>query len=229
MNRIDRLFGILTFLQSRKHVSAEKISEKFGISVRTVYRDVKALNEQGIPIGFESSKGYYIVPGYFLPPVKFNADEANAFLLVEALVEGFADESIRKNYSAALSKIKAVLSEKEKNRVEQLSKQIKMQVPACFKLNFEFMGIIQNAIATKTILSIDYINKGEIASTRQIEPIGLIFYALHWHVIGWCHKRHEYRDFKLNRIQKLHDTAEPFVFSDHMLLSSYMEKVPVEY
>ena len=61
MNRIDRLFGILTLLQSKKFVPAEKIADKFRISVRTVYRDIKALDESGIPISFEQQKGYFVV------------------------------------------------------------------------------------------------------------------------------------------------------------------------
>ena len=81
MNRIDRLFGILIMLQSKKYVTAEKIADKFHISIRTVYRDIKALAEQGIPVSFEQPKGYFIVQGYFLPPVAFNSHEANALLL----------------------------------------------------------------------------------------------------------------------------------------------------
>ena len=89
MNRIDRLFGILTLLQSKKYVPAEKIAERFGISVRTVYRDIKALGEQGIPVSFEQHRGYFIVQGYFLPPVSFSTEEANALLLVQSMVSGF--------------------------------------------------------------------------------------------------------------------------------------------
>src|SRR4026207_1994638 len=74
MNRVDRLFGILTLLQSKKYVPAEKIADKFNISVRTVYRDVKALIEQGIPVSFEQYKGYFIVQGYFPPPVFFSSE-----------------------------------------------------------------------------------------------------------------------------------------------------------
>ena len=58
MNRIDRLFGILVLLQTRKYINAEKIADQFGISIRTVYRDMKALGEQGIPLSFEQHKGY---------------------------------------------------------------------------------------------------------------------------------------------------------------------------
>jgi predicted DNA-binding transcriptional regulator YafY len=67
MNRIDRLLGILTTLQSKKVVSANFIANKYGISLRTVYRDIKALNEIGVPIGFENQEGYYIVKGFFYP------------------------------------------------------------------------------------------------------------------------------------------------------------------
>ena len=109
MNRIDRLFAIQTFLQSRKYVSAEGIAEKFGISVRTVYRDVKALCEGGIPVSFEPAKGYFIVRGYFLPPVSFSTEEASALLLMEGATRIFADKSIQKLYADALTKVKAVL------------------------------------------------------------------------------------------------------------------------
>ena len=88
MNQIDRLFGILTFLQSKKYVSPEKIAERIKISVRTVYRDLKALGEQGISVSFEQHKGYFIVQGYFLPPFSFCSEEANAILLIKSLVAG---------------------------------------------------------------------------------------------------------------------------------------------
>src|ERR1700761_6134352 len=99
MNRIDRLFGITTMLQSKKYVPAEKIADKFGISVRTVYRDIKALCEQGLPVSFEQGRGYFIVQGYFLPPVAFSQEEANALLLMEMIVSAFADKSIQAHYT----------------------------------------------------------------------------------------------------------------------------------
>src|SRR5215510_15289588 len=105
MNRIDRLFGILVLLQSRKYVPAEKIADKFGISIRTVYRDIKALCEQGIPVSFEQYKGYFIVQGYFLPPVSFTSDEASALLLMEGLIGILGDKSIQTHYSSALNKV----------------------------------------------------------------------------------------------------------------------------
>ena len=151
MNRIDRLFGILTLLQSKKYVAAEKIADKFGISVRTVYRDIKALCEQGIPVSFEQHKGYFIVAGYFLPPVSFSSEEANALLLVESMVSGFSDKSIGTHYSTALNKIKAVLRTGQKEKLEFLNNNIKFRLPSCFINNFEYLSLLQEAISSKSI------------------------------------------------------------------------------
>src|SRR5687768_1138878 len=129
MNRVDRLMGILTVLQSHKFVMAEKIADKFDISVRTVYRDIKALGEIGIPVSFETNKGYFIVQGYFLPPVSFTSNEANALILMVALADRFANKTIAKHGDVALQKIRAVLRYSDKEKSEQLSNRIKVLNP----------------------------------------------------------------------------------------------------
>src|ERR1700748_468213 len=159
MNRIDRLFGILTLLQSKKFVTGEKIAEKFNISVRSVYLDIKALNEQGIPVSFEPHRGYFIVNGYFLQPVSFSTEEANALLLMESIVSAFSDKSIQQHYSTALTKIKSVLRSSQKDAVEKLSENIKLQVPVCWATNFDYLSKIQQAISSRKILEIGYTNK----------------------------------------------------------------------
>ncbi len=80
MNRIDRLSAILIQLQSKQVVKAQEVADRFGISLRTVYRDIKSLEEAGIPIGAEAGKGYFIMDGYHLPPVMFTKEEASALL-----------------------------------------------------------------------------------------------------------------------------------------------------
>src|SRR5262245_41094174 len=192
MNRIDRLFGIATLLQSKKYVPAEKIDEKFRISVRTVYRDIKALCEQGIPISFEQYKGYFVVQGYFLPPVSFTSEEANALLLMEGLVNSFADKSIKTHYSNLLNKVRTVLRSTQKEKLEILDSKIKLQLPACVINDFEYLTTLQNAISARTVVELDYKNTKEEVSKREVEPIGLVFYAFNWHLIAWCHMRNDY-------------------------------------
>jgi predicted DNA-binding transcriptional regulator YafY len=229
MNRIDRLFGILTLLQSKRYVTGEKIAEKYGISVRSVYRDIKALNEQGIPVSFEAHRGYFIVNGYFLQPVSFSTEEANALLLMESVVSAFTDKSIQHHYSSALTKIKSVLRSSQKDSVEKLADNIKLQVPVCFVQNFDYLTRIQQAISSQKILEIGYTNKQDEVSVRKMEPIGLIFYALNWHLIGWCHNKKDYRDFRVSRILRLLCTEENFTITKHMPLDDYMKLLPVKY
>ncbi len=229
MNRIDRLFGIITLLQSKKFVPAEKIADKFHISVRTVYRDIKALTEQGIPVSFEQSKGYFVVPGYFLPPVAFNSDEANALLLMESVVYAFTDKSIQTHYSNALNKVKAVLRYSQKEKLEKLNQHIRHQLPPCFINDYEYLSLLQQTISAKTIIEFDYKNNKEEISRRKAEPVGLIFYAFSWHLIAWCHLRKDYRDFKVSRILKVSDTAQPFLKTDHIEVKDYMKLLPVNY
>jgi len=229
MNRIDRLFAILTYLQSKKYVTAEQIAEKFNISVRTVYRDIKALGESGIPVSFEQFKGYFIVQGYFLPPVAFTTEEANAILLMERFVSGFADKSIHKHYAEALGKIKNVLRYSQKEKLELLDDNIKFQLPERLQNNYEYLSILQNTITSKTIARIEYQNNNQEVTKREIEPIGMVFYAFSWHVFAWCHLRNDYRDFRVSRIIDMKDTGQPFRKDNHPGLDVFMQQLPVAY
>ena len=229
MNRIDRLFGIMTQLQSKRYLPAEKIAQRFNISVRTVYRDIKALNEQGVPISFEPSKGYFIVNGFFVPPVAFTSDEANALLLMESVVYAFTDKSVQKHYSNAVEKIKAVLKYSQKEKLEKLNTQVKLQLPPCFQNDYEYLSVLQEAISAMAIIMFDYKNTKNEISQRKVEPIGLIFYAMGWHLIGWCYLRQDYRDFKVSRILKLQVSSLPFQKTDHVSVNDYMKLLPVNY
>lgn len=223
MNRTDRLLGILITLQSKKYSTVNQLAEKYDISVRTVYRDIRALNELGVPIGFENHKGYFIVQGYFLPPVSFSDEEANALTLISSLANHFTDGSVVKHLNRAIEKIKAVLDFSQKDRQEDLNASIEVYRMMGSNRELNYLMEIQNAISNKQLLKMAYCNSKLQESEREIEPIGLIFYAMDWHMIAWCWKRVEYRDFKVARIQKLINTWKDFKKDDHMQLSNYTD------
>jgi predicted DNA-binding transcriptional regulator YafY len=224
MNRIDRLMAIVTTLQSRKYVTADYIAEKFGISIRTTYRDIRAISEIGIPVSFEPQKGYFIMQGYFFPPVVFTQQEANALILLESIAKKFGDESIQKHYTSALNKVKAMLKGAEKDKADFIQSQIKTTyAPPIGNGEFSYLADIQDSIVGKKILKVVYINAQDKETTREIEPIGLTFYGFNWHLIAWCWHRQDYRDFKVARINSLENTHQPFRKTNHPSVDEYVK------
>lgn len=224
MNRIDRLFGIVTHLQAKRHATAQQLAAQFGISVRTVYRDIKALDEQGIPVSFEPPRGYCLVPGYLLPPVSFTPPEAQALLLLQTLAASLADDSIEKACATALLKIQAVLREPGKKQLAHLTGSLKMHLPE-YQRAGSYLAPLQAAIAEQQQVELEYVNKGGQPSRRHVEPIGLAFYNFAWHLIGWCHLRGEYRDFRVSRIQALTATTRPFQRTPHLTQAEYIARL----
>lgn len=231
MNRIDRLTAILIQLQTKRVVRAEEIATRFGISLRTVYRDVKALMEAGVPVGSEAGKGYFIVDGYHLPPVMFTQDEAGALLLAGKLVDKMADKSVRGAYESAMLKIRAVLNESEKDHLQNLDEHIevflrsRVEVRENKEYPDHFMTDIQRAVGKKQVLRLEYCNGAEEISQREVEPIGIFYYSMTWHLIGWCRLRNGYRDFRADRIKSLVNTGEQFANRNVVNLKEYFQSM----
>ena len=233
MNRIDRLTAILIQLQSKKVVKAIEIATRFEISLRTVYRDVKALMEAGIPVGSEAGTGYFIADGYHLPPVMFTEDEASALIMAGKLVERLTDHSVQIAFNNALYKIKSVLNEAQKNHLEILHDHIEVFKPLP---NFaaqanNFLTELQKATASKQVMQLRYVNNQNESTLREVEPIGLFYYSAAWHLIAWCRLRNDIRDFRCDRINGLTAAKETFAPRGINTLQEYFnsqQKIDVE-
>lgn len=228
MNRIDRLTAILIHLQTKRVVKAEEISDRFEISLRTVYRDVRALMEAGVPIGSEAGKGYFIVDGYHLPPVMLTQEEASSMLTAGKLVEKMTDDSIRKAYESALIKIKSVLNDAEKDHLESLQSSIQVfRYPdQASEYPNQFMSEITKAIGQKNVLAMHYEStKTQEKTTREVEPIGIVHYSGKWHMIAWCQLRNGYRDFRIDCIKTLSDTGKTFDSRNLFTLQEYFQSL----
>jgi predicted DNA-binding transcriptional regulator YafY len=216
-------------LQTKRVVKAEEIGARFGMSLRTVYRDVKALMEAGVPIGSEAGKGYFIVDGFHLPPVMFTQDEANSMLLAGKLVDKMADKSVRTAFDSALHKIKAVLSDPEKDHLENLDSNIGVFLRSRYehrdKADFpdDFLTEIQKGIAQRNVLNIEYVNMDEQLTQRNIEPVGIFYYSMAWHLIAWCRLRDGYRNFRADRIKSLKNTGEQYEKRNAISLHEYFQ------
>jgi predicted DNA-binding transcriptional regulator YafY len=229
MNHIERLNAILIQLQSKRIVKASEIAERFEISLRTVYRDIRALEASEVPIGSEAGIGYFLMDNYKLPPIMFTKDEASALLFGEKLIEKMSDDQVKTDFCSAITKIKAILKPEEKDRLEKLHNQISvLNYTSGENYNRLFLNEIQQALVSKQVIEIDYqAGYGALPTKRLVEPIGLCNYHRRWHLFAWCRLREEYRDFRLDRILNLKITSENFKGKQHLSMEEFIRQMSV--
>jgi predicted DNA-binding transcriptional regulator YafY len=221
MNRIDRLTAILIQLQTRRVVPGREIAERFGICLRTVYRDIRALEDAGIPIGSEVGMGYFLAP-----------QEARSLLIGAKLIEKFSDPSVNRHYACALDKIKAVMGKTEGEDLNSLSAYIEvLKTAPRHQQGFanDLLLDIQSVLGRNQVIHIGYTSGYKNETTnRAVEPLGLCFYAGNWHLLAFCRLRRDYRDFRVDRIKSVQSTASIFDPSRHDDLPRLISKIVYE-
>ena len=221
--RLSRLTAILTQLQTKRILTSRSLSEKFGVTLRTIYRDIRALQDAGVPILTEDGKGYTLMEGYKIPPVMFTENQANALILAEQLVLKNKDASFIKDYSEAIDKIKAVLKQSEKDKVNLLADRTRFEQNIKRERNSNNLSDLQFALTNFYVTKIDYTNESDKTSIRLIEPFALISTQENWLLVAWCRLRQEFRYFRLDRMKKVDILNEKFP-PHKMTLQEFFDK-----
>ncbi|MES2468491.1 MAG: YafY family protein [Verrucomicrobiota bacterium] len=222
MNRTDRLAALVMLLQSRRVITAAQLAGHFGLTERTIYRDLVALGEAGVPIIGEAGVGYSLRRGYHLPPVMFSPAEAMALATGGLLAERMTDASVGESIRLALGKVSAVLPPDLQDQVNRLRRA--MLVPGRPVASGPVpLSRLQTGMAEGRVMRLHYRGaKREAAHWREVEPLGLVYYLDHWHLIAWCRMRGDVRDFRADRIldcELLAETVAPrrgFDLADHL-------------
>ena len=220
--RLSRLTAILTQLQTKRLVTATALASKFSVSVRTIYRDIRALEQAGVPIITEEGKGYLLMEGYTIPPLMFTEAQANALIIAEQLVLKNKDTSFIIDYSAAIEKIKAVLRYSQKDKANLLSERTQFEQIKSLERNSSNLSDLQFALTNFLQTKIDYINAEGKTTTRIIEPFALLS-TENWLLLAKCRLRKEFRYFRLDRIKKLQLLTEKFE-PHQMTLQEFFDK-----
>ncbi|WP_019911143.1 helix-turn-helix transcriptional regulator [Paenibacillus sp. HW567] len=242
MNKTDRLLAIVLELQRKGRQRAEDLAETFETSVRTIYRDVQALSEAGVPVVGAPGQGYWLMDGYFLPPVSFTAGEAVSLLIGSDFVEQQFDAEFRDSAAAARGKIEAVLPEPVQRESEQIRAGVRLITPKRRRLNdtnAANFALLRQAIREQRSLTMVYCKPGapgpgtaeQADSTvnnspkaREIDPYGLVFVSGNWMLVAYCHLRHGLRHFLLSRIRTLQLLDQTFDIPHNFRLEAYIPK-----
>ncbi len=213
MNRFDRIAAMLIQLQAKRVVRGPALAAQFGVSLRTVYRDLRTLEEAGVPLCGEAGVGYSLAEGYRLPPVMFTREEATALLTAEKLAARLTDGHTAQLTQTAMDKLRAVLRRPDRDYLESLSSHIEVRwprAPVASPAGADVHQRLLAAIATLRVVRLRYhAGYSDETTERDAEPIGL-YYGQHWHLIAFCRLRQEFRDFRLDRIVHFDLLSETF-------------------
>jgi predicted DNA-binding transcriptional regulator YafY len=223
VKRLSRLAAITTQLQAKSLVTATELAEKFSVSVRTIYRDIRALESSGVPIYTEEGKGYRLVAGYRLPPIMFTESEANALIMVEQLVLNNKDSSLIQDYSDAIAKVKSILNHEAKEKANLLSERTQFSQMKALERSSSYLSVLQYALTNFVLVDIDYTDEANRTTQRSIEPFALLSTRENWLLVAWCRLRQDFRYFRLDRIKKLELLTEQFT-PHNMTLEDYFRQ-----
>lgn len=211
MSQLSRLIAILTLLKSKRLLTANELAKKFEVSIRTIYRDIRKLEEAGVPVTTIEGRGYSLMDGYSVAPVQFTEKQANALITAEHLINQSKDTSFVKDFNEALTKIKSVFRTSIQEKSELLQSKIHIFNPTYENISSNALSEIQLAITNFNFIEINYckVNDTHI-SFRKIEPYAMYSTQYKWILIAWCHLRQDYRAFRVDRIQHFKILQEKF-------------------
>ncbi len=213
MNKTDRLLAIVLKLQSSGGMRAEDLAAFFETSRRTIYRDIQALSEAGVPVIATPGQGYALLEGYFLPPLSFSSEEAIMLLLgTEYLARNF-DDRYQAGARAAALKIEGVLPQAMAKEISLLKSSFRLVTQPIE--NPELLKELRRAVLEQKTIRFRYYSRDsqarkELPAEREADPYGLIFVEGVWYVPAFCHLRQAVRSFRLERLEDLTLTSKTF-------------------
>lgn len=232
MNKTDRMLAIILELQRKGVLRAEDLASTFEISVRTIYRDVQALSEAGVPVFGSPGTGYSLMEGYFLPPISFTVEEAVTLLIGTDFIEQRFDQDYEAKAQASRKKLEGVLPESIRLEADRVRKTVKLvkgyETPGDIKEKAA-METIRQAILEERKVSFGYAKpraeaEGSRHSVRVAAPYGLVLAAGSWILIGYCDLRQDIRHFRLSRMEELTVLEDKYKLPLDFQLKKYVPK-----
>lgn len=227
--RTERLFATILLLQNRPNMTSRDLAEHFGVSRRTIFRDLRALSESGVPLTYSEGGGYEILEGYQLPPLMLTAREAATLLVGTEFMRLQSDASLREDAGEVSLKIRSVLPREIREYVDRLSENTVLDPYWSHAVQSEGQESgkwfkLSEAVARSRKVIMEYFveSRGELTQ-RRVDPLGLVYYTDHWNLIAFDHLRDEIRNFRLDRIEEMFVLTEKFERPEGFDLQTYLE------
>nr|WP_255199313.1 YafY family protein [Vibrio sp. JPW-9-11-11] len=216
------MFELLTLLRSRRFaITATQLAEHMEVSERTIYRDIQSLISSGVPIQGEAGVGYLLQPDSHLPPLMFTEKEMMALELGMRMVRAWSDDELARASQSASNKILSVLPDRIKRQVEDFA----ILVPDLHSgsSTAKRCKMLRHATDDKLKIVITYLDQKQQVSERMVQPLGQIFWGKVWTLVAWCELRHDYRHFRIDRIEHMLVTEQTFETHAKKSLEHYIK------
>ena len=223
--RLARLTALITQLQSKRIVTARELAEKHDVSIRTIYRDLRTLEQSNIPVITIEGKGYTLRDGYTLPPVMFSETEANALITAAQIIAKNKDHSLVMAYQNAIEKIKATLKYSQQEKTELLHERMEVRVNEEATHTSSLLSRIQLALTNFQAIELQYHSLAGVTTQRSVEPFALVQTQGNWILIAMCRLRNEYRAFRLDCMQHISISEVRFEAHDLTLQQYYSNMI----
>lgn len=224
--RADRLFQIVQILRGRRLTTAALLAERLEVSERTIYRDIRDLSLSGVPVEGEAGIGYRLIAGFDLPPLMLTHRESEALMVAIRLLKTWGGDSLSRELESAQEKVLAILPEESRRRAEQTR---------LFAPDFgtqphsrTAFDLIHQAVSAQQVLALHYRDEAGHLSWRDVQPLGMFFWAEHWLLIAWCERREDYRCFRVDRCLQITLLERRFREDANRSLNDFLRKVQCE-
>jgi predicted DNA-binding transcriptional regulator YafY len=208
MNRTDRLYAIVEDLRAiaPRTRTARHLAAQYEVSLRTIERDISALQQAGVPIYADQGRrgGYALDRSMTLPPLNFTPAEAVA---VSVALQSAAGSPFSRAARSALQKIVAAMPAQEASAAHELADRVRFLSRMDAARPSAIPLIIEEALAQRHVLRLDYLDRYGEPSAREVEPVMFLAGVNGWYLVGWCQLRDSLRTFRLDRIMSVHDTG----------------------
>jgi predicted DNA-binding transcriptional regulator YafY len=205
MQRTERLFALAEYLRGRRTgVTAEALAERFGVTVRTMYRDLDALRAASLPLAAERGRGggYALDRSYSLPPVNFTPREAALLVALGTFASNMRLMPFTRTLGSALDKVRAALSTSaQRELLERLRELSFLGVPA-LPSREDVRAALERAWFEQQPLRITYVDGKHIESTREVRIQGVIMDRHETRLDALDLASNERRHFRLDRITR---------------------------
>jgi len=216
-------------LQNRPNMTSRDLAEHFGVSRRTIFRDLRALSDSGVPLTYSEGGGYEILEGYQLPPLMLSAREAATLLIGTEFMKLQSDASLREDADDVSLKIRTVLPREIREYVDRLRENTVLDpywlhaVREGGSESGRWYRLSEAVARNRRVIMEYFVEAREEVTKRTVDPLGLVYYSDHWNLIAYDHLREEIRNFRLDRIKEMFVLSERFERPEGFDLQQHLE------